>query len=239
MGRATEWKLGLVQIDDNLPLDQLPQGELASLRALADRAGVTLEVGMRGLREDAVAHLEVARTLGSAILRLVIDGPGLEPTPDQVTASLRRLAPALEHAGVTLAIENRDRFPRRRWPRWSGRRRAPGRHLPRHRELLRRAGGTRRGAGEPRPADGQPAPQGLRRPPGPGHKMGFTVEGTPAGDGRLDIPWLLRRLRELGRDPNAILELWVPPEADLEKTVAKELEWARRSLAYLRPLFAG
>ncbi len=60
-----------------------------------------------------------------------------------------------------------------------------------------------------------------------GHKMGFTVEGTPAGDGRLDIPWLLGRLRELGRDPNAILELWVPPEADLEKTVAKELEWAR------------
>jgi 3-oxoisoapionate decarboxylase len=71
-----------------------------------------------------------------------------------------------------------------------------------------------------------------------GHKMGFAIEGTPAGEGRLDVPWLLGRLRALGRAPNAILELWVPPEDDVERTVAKELEWARRSVAYLRPLFA-
>jgi 3-oxoisoapionate decarboxylase len=240
VGRAAEWKLGLVQIDDNLPLDQLPQGDLASLRALADRAGVTLEVGMRGLRENAVArYLEVARTLGSAILRLVIDGPGLEPTPDQVTATLRRLAPALEHAGVTLAIENHDRFPSAALA-----------------EMVRAAESTRVGIclDTVNSFGALEGPAVVLENLGPltvnlhlkdfavrraGHKMGFTVEGTPAGDGRLDVPWLLRRLRELGRDPNAILELWVPPEADLEKTVAKELEWARRSLTYLRPLFAG
>ena len=72
-----------------------------------------------------------------------------------------------------------------------------------------------------------------------GHKMGFAVEGTPAGEGRLDVPWLLGRLRAFGRDPNAILELWVAPEDDVERTVAKELEWAERSVANLRPLFAG
>ena len=67
---------------------------------------------MRGLLDDAVArHLEVARALGSAILPVVIDAPGFEPPPDEVVAALRRLAPALERAGITLAIENHDRFP--------------------------------------------------------------------------------------------------------------------------------
>ena len=39
-----------------------------------------------------------------------------------------------------------------------------------------------------------------------GHLMGFTVEGRPAGQGRLDVPWLLQKLHELGRDPNAIID---------------------------------
>ena len=66
------------------------------------------------------------------------------------------------------------------------------------------------------------------------HMMGFAIEGTPAGQGRLDIPWLLERLRAAGRDPNAIIELWTPPEPDLAATIAKEDAWARESVAYMR-----
>jgi sugar phosphate isomerase/epimerase len=66
--------------------------------------------------------------------------------------------------------------------------------------------------------------------------MGFAIEGTPAGRGRLDVPWLLRTLKEAGRDPNAILELWTPPEPTVEKTVAREDAWAAESIAYLRTL---
>ena len=50
----------------------------------------------------------------------------------------------------------------------------------------------------------------------------------------LDIPWLLGRLREMGRDPNAIVELWTPPEDDVAATIRKEAAWAERSVAYLR-----
>ena len=240
VARAAEWKLGLVQIDDNLPLAPLPERDLRSLRALADHAGVALEVGMRGLLEDTVArYLAVARTLGSTLLRVVVDGPGSEPTPDQVIASLRRLVPALERAGVTLAIENHDRFPSAVLA-----------------EMVRAAGSVRVGVclDTVNSFGALEGPAVVVENLGPltvnlhlkdfvvrraGHKMGFTVEGTPAGAGRLDIPWLLQRLRAFGRDPNAILELWVPPDDDLERTVAKELEWANRSVAYLRPLFAG
>jgi len=66
------------------------------------------------------------------------------------------------------------------------------------------------------------------------HSMGFTIEGRPAGQGQLDIPWLLRRLREMGRDPNAILELWTPPEETLAETMAKEAAWATAGVEYLR-----
>jgi sugar phosphate isomerase/epimerase len=72
-----------------------------------------------------------------------------------------------------------------------------------------------------------------------GHRMGFTIEGRPAGQGRLDVPWLLHRVRGLGRDPNAILELWTPPEGTLAETVAKEAAWAEESVRYLRGLIPG
>jgi 3-oxoisoapionate decarboxylase len=240
VSRAAEWKLGVVQLDDNLPLDQLPARDLASLRAMAEHAGVALEVGMRGLLDDAVArHLELARALGSAILRVVIDAPGFEPDPDEVVASLRRLAPALEQAGVTLAIENHDRFPSRTLAEMVRAAATPwvGICLDTVNSL-----GALEGpalvveALGPLTVNLHLKDFAVRRA---GHKMGFVVEGTPAGQGRLAIPWLLERLRAFGRDPNAILELWVPPEDDVERTVAKELEWARRSIAYLRPLIPG
>ena len=68
--------------------------------------------------------------------------------------------------------------------------------------------------------------------------MGFVVEGRPAGEGHLDIAGLLGRVRAAGRDPNAILELWTPPAATLEATVARERAWAEQSVAFLRTLIA-
>jgi len=240
VGRAAEWKLPVVQIADNLPLDRLSEGDLGALRRLADRAGVALEVGMRGLREEAVLrHLDIAGTLGSPILRAVVDGPGFEPGPEEVVAILRRLVPALERAGVTLAIENHDRFPS---AALAG--------------MVRAAGSGRVGIclDTVNSFGALEGPAVVVETLGPltvnlhlkdfvvrraGHKMGFAVEGAPAGEGRLDIPWLVGRLRALGRDPNAILELWVPPEEDVEQTVSKELEWARRSVETVRPLLSG
>ena len=69
------------------------------------------------------------------------------------------------------------------------------------------------------------------------HLMGFTVTGCPAGQGLLDVPWLLQRLGEFGKCRTAILEQWTIPEPEIEKTIAKENDWANASLEYLKPLF--
>jgi 3-oxoisoapionate decarboxylase len=66
------------------------------------------------------------------------------------------------------------------------------------------------------------------------HMMGFSIEGQPAGRGRLNVLWLLEALHGKGRNPNAILELWTPPDADLAATIAREASWARESVHYLR-----
>ena len=66
--------------------------------------------------------------------------------------------------------------------------------------------------------------------------LGLTIEGCPAGQGMLDIPWLLQELRSNDRDPNAILEQWTPPDERLEDTMAKERRWADDSVKYLRQL---
>jgi sugar phosphate isomerase/epimerase len=68
------------------------------------------------------------------------------------------------------------------------------------------------------------------------HMLGFEVEGMPAGRGMLDVPWLLERLQAFGRDPNAILETWPPPEATIPETITKEDAWVRESIQYLRTL---
>ncbi len=65
-------------------------------------------------------------------------------------------------------------------------------------------------------------------------QLGFLIQGRPAGSGRLDIPGIVSLLQEMGRDPNAILELWTPFEDSIKKTVEKEDSWAAESLSYLR-----
>jgi hypothetical protein len=62
--------------------------------------------------------------------------------------------------------------------------------------------------------------------------MGFVVEGLPAGEGMLNVPWIMEHVGPRCR--SAILEQWTPPEKRLNDTIAKEDEWAKKSIAYLK-----
>jgi hypothetical protein len=60
--------------------------------------------------------------------------------------------------------------------------------------------------------------------------MRFIVEGRPAGQGGLDITRFLNPIKAAGREPNAILELWVPPEQTVNRKITKEQEWAEATV---------
>jgi L-ribulose-5-phosphate 3-epimerase UlaE len=70
----------------------------------------------------------------------------------------------------------------------------------------------------------------------PSHNMGFIIEGTPAGEGVLDIPKIIEMLRKRKKDCNLILELWPTPEENPNATAEKEKAWVRRSMIYLHGL---
>jgi hypothetical protein len=109
--RAADDGLGCVQIADNLPLDALADGERRDLRTLAAETAVAIEVGACGLTPDRLErHLDLAVFFHSPILRFVIDGPGHEPTIDDVVGLVGAALPRLRETGVRLAIENHDRL---------------------------------------------------------------------------------------------------------------------------------
>jgi len=181
-------------------------------------------------------YLALAEHFGSSIVRVVVDTADHQPTEAEIVASMRAVMPAYERAGVCLAIENHDRFRARTLTRLLEQIDSPSVGI---------CLDTVNSFGALEGAEAVLAELGpwvvnlhikdftIDRPD---HKMGFTVEGRPAGQGRLDVPWLLQTLRGLGRDPNAILELWTPPQEDLAATVALEDHWAAASVEYLREL---
>lgn len=234
--RADQLGVRVVQFCDNLPLTALSAGELDSVAAFAGEHGIAIEIGTRGIANPAnlLDHLELAKRFGAPFVRVVVDSQGHEPSPEECVAILRPLLPRFASAGVKLAIENHDRFV-------SATLAAVIDQLGPERAGICLDTVNSFGALEG-PAVVVPtlAPYTLNL-----HvkdftltrvssQMGFTVNGCAAGQGRLDVPWLLGQLRAAGRDVNAILELWTPFGPTLADTLAREAAWAEESVRYLR-----
>ncbi|MHB8521066.1 MAG: sugar phosphate isomerase/epimerase family protein [Limisphaerales bacterium] len=234
---ATRLGVRVVQCGDNLPLTQLPARELEAFETKARARELKIELGTRGLdRDNLRANLKLAQRLGASFLRLVIDRPGDEPSPEETVARLRPLLPECERLGVRLAIENHDRFPSATLARMIE-------DLGRDRVGICLDTVNSFGALE--------GPEVVVERLGEftlclhvkdfvvrrvSHQMGFVIEGCAAGQGRLDVPWLLKTLEKGAPRFNAILETWVPPGDSIEETLARERAWTEQGVRYLRGL---
>lgn len=235
--RAAALGLQLVQLGDNLPLGAMTAAELDSLQAEAKQLKLSVEVGTRGIdHANLHAYLSLALRFRSPILRVVIDTATHHPPPDEVIAMLRAIMPDFEAASVTLAIENHDRFK-----------------VAVLANIVEQIGSPNVGIclDTVNSFGALEGPDVVVDTLGPyvvnlhvkdffiqrhSHNMGFTLEGKPAGQGMLNLPWLLAKLSRFGRDFNTILELWPAPESTLEDTIRKEDQWALESVRYLRTL---
>jgi 3-oxoisoapionate decarboxylase len=232
--KAAALKAPVLQIADNLPLHLLTSSARRDLKKFAAEAGVEIEVGTAGIdREQLLTYLEIAGDFQSPILRTLLDANGQTPTVEESIARLREVMREFEAAGVCLAIENHDRFPARVLSEIIAAVASPkiGVCLDTANSL---------GCGE----DVATVLAGLadrlvnlhikdfqaQRLP---HHKGFTIEGAPAGAGRLDIPALLAAIGER-RQMTAIVELWLSPDDDIEQTIEREDRWATESVAYVR-----
>lgn len=239
LNRAVSKGCPVVQICDNAFPDRLAREERHLLGARAEALGLTMQMGTRGVTPDQLRHfLDVATETKANLVRSMLPqtGPGSE-LPDAI-AMLREAMPAYEEAGVLLSLENHDRHTCREL-----------------RELLERVGSGHLGicldtvnsfgASEDSKRVAEmllPVANCLHIKDYTiervGTKMGFTVLGTPAGSGALEIPDLLTAFAGRPEEYAVILELWTPYINSVAETVELEFRWAEKSLEYLRPYFA-
>lgn len=234
--RARDLGVNVVQYGPNLALDTLSACELDEVLDAAQQYGIEIEVGTRGVE---IAHLErmldFALRCRSKLLRTVGEYEGRQAGASELTPLLRAVEPRFRCAGVRLALENAA---------------VPASELDAalsavNSEFIGITLDT---------VNSLAIPEGTREvartlarwtaclhvkdfiSKREWHMMGFRVEGRPAGEGQLDVPWLLDLLKTEGARCNAILELWPPEQSTLAETVALEQRWARQSIEYLRTL---
>ncbi|MEW6160774.1 MAG: TIM barrel protein [Verrucomicrobiota bacterium] len=201
----------------------------------ARETGIEIETGARGLTPAHLQdYLEISRRLSARLLRFVVDAGNYEPSLDKISGVIHDALPALNEASITLGIENHDRFPcaaLRRLVEDIGSERV-GICLDTANSL-----GAGEGIGE---VLAQLAPVcvnlhikdfAIARLP---HLMGFTVTGRVLGEGMLPLNQVLETIASCGRCETAIVETWPPPESEMSATLAKEKDWAERSVQVLR-----
>lgn len=239
LDRAAELGVQVVQFCERLPMDTLTEAVRLRLAECARSAGIALQVGLRGLATDRLhRYAHIAATLDCTILRVLpadedgVDGPG------EVIRRLRPVVADLRATGCKLAIENHERMD-------SGTLEAIVEDLGTDTVgvCLDVANGLAGLEGRSEVVEAL-APYAInlhvkdfevRRA---WHRMGFLMEGRPAGQGRLDLPWVLARLCAAGRDPDAVVEVWCPPLPTLDETIAEEDRWAVASVGYMRQLLS-
>lgn len=225
----------VIQFGPNLALPDLPDTEREEVVAAIREYGMELEIGTRGvLPTHLLEALEFTRSCGATFLRTVAEVEGGRiPSAQELARSLAEIGDHFAAAGIRLGIENSlmpaeamiasladvgipnlgitlDTVNSLAIPegtREVAERLAPWTHCLHVKDFV------------------------IRRQ---WHSMGFVVEGRPAGQGQLDIPWITRLLSGHDRHANAIIELWVPEQADLEETVRMERDWAAASVAFMR-----
>ena len=237
LNQAVDWGLSCLQIGDNLPLHTFSDERLNALKDNLTRQQVRIEVGARGLTiGNLINYLDISQRLGAPLLRFIIDGPELEPRPQDVIQLLKDFLPEFKKANIILGIENHDRFKARELA-----------------GIMEAVGSDRvgicldcvnsMGAGEgleyvaeilsPYTVNLHIKDFTIERL---SHKMGFTITGAPAGTGMTNVPLLMEKLTQYNRCHSAVLEQWVPRHHDLNKTIQVEREWAEAGVNYLKSL---
>lgn len=231
---AIAHRLDAVQFGDNLPLHEFSGQELTALKQLADAHHIQIQAGTKGLREETIRqYITIGKQVASPFLRMVIDEEDYHPSHATIITVIKNVLPLLKEAGIILAIENHDRFSATDLQQiiiqtdatWVG-------------ICLDTANSF--GAGEgvqeivrvlaPYTVNVHIKDFTIKRVE---HKMGFTIEGTSAGAGMLDIPWLVQELKKAG---SATLEIWSNALETIEETIQREKEWFEKSIDYLKTI---
>ncbi|MGD0129055.1 MAG: TIM barrel protein [Terriglobia bacterium] len=233
--KAQHLGVRVVQYGPNLSLGVLSRRDLEAVKQRSRAWGIEIEIGTRGLvRDHLLGQMELAREVGSTLLRSIPEMEnGRTATMPEIRDHLGAIVQDLEKAEIRLALEN-GRIPAQELSEVLDSLQSPwlgitldtvnSLAIPEGTEQVVRVLARHTMCFHVKDFVIERA----------WHLMGFTVEGRAAGKGQMNFPWILQQLRAAGSTANAILELWPPPQAELEATIAVEQAWAEESIHYLR-----
>ncbi len=235
MKLANEYQIPVVQICDNIPLHTLSHDQLVEIGQTAEKLSIQLEIGTRGVEPEHLdKYLEICKLLKSNILRTILQKNNGYVEVDEAIKLLELSVPKFEKENIYLAIENHERHKACELVRLIKEIDSP---------YVGICLDTVNSFGALEGIDyiiNELTPYTINlhvkdfRIKRLNHNMGFELTGTPAGEGQLDLDYILSQLISHGKDPNAILELWTPLTGDVETTIKKEREWADKSIKFLK-----
>lgn len=237
---AAELGAGVVQLADLASVTQATNAQLSAWRTHATEVNISLEVGMRGIRElEISANLRVCEALGAPLLRTVIDREDDRPALDEARRLLTDRIPTLAAAGVRLAVENHDRVPAVDLAQllanldsyWIGSCLDTVNSLavPEDPSTVVRALA-------PHVINLHAKDFTVRRA---NADLGFRVEGTPLGEGSLNLPQLIGALGGPQAEISVIIESWLPAQPSAREAWRTERRWADASVSYLREVLVA
>ena len=231
--KAVEFDVPSVQICVKPDLARLSNDELQALRTYAETNNKVLEIGTVGSAPDHLLRfLHIAEVLGARLVRTVFSRASSSLSEEQKQIS--QIADDFAQKQITLAIENHEASSFldledlcqkidndyvgvcldtvNSLGRGEGLREVTTALMPFTKCLHVKDFTVVRHTSD----------------------MEMTITGTPAGEGKLDIPAQLQMLHHAQPDASVVLEQWVPMYESLEKTVQIQDMWAAQGIKYLK-----
>jgi len=239
LNKAIELEVNLVQLADNLPLEKLSKTELDELKFFADNNEISLEVGTKGIEEEHLSKmLDIAVQLNSPILRVLPAFFGSSAMMKEVEAKINRVLPLFEKENIVMVLENTEAFKAEEYAGLIQRVDHPNFQMC---VDLANALGIMEGP--------EFVLEKLMPYCGNFHfkdvvvkrsetVMGFTIDGAPAGQGDLSLPWIIEQLKLNQKSPSIIIELWPTWTNTIEETKILEENWTRESVAYMKSIMS-
>lgn len=230
LDKTRDFGCSLFQFCDYAPLHEISVESMGEIARYAERLGIQLELGTRGLRTDHLEHyIALCDAAHAHVLRSMVKAEEAA----QAAESIRTVLPSLERAGVELSLETYEQI-----------------RVPRLVDLVREVDSEHVGICLD-PANSVAAldmPERTIELCAPYTNnihvkdfaftrrdgwIGFTFAGTTLGDGLLDYEALIAATRPSERGINQIVEHWLVWQGDSAATCRLEDEWTQHSLDYL------
>jgi 3-oxoisoapionate decarboxylase len=234
---ASAQNIKRVQVCDNLlePLHQLSKEKWQEIKAVAETYNIQIEVGTRRLTvENLMQYLAIAQFFNAPFLRIVIDDTDYHPSISEVIEVINTVIGDFREANIVLAIENHDRFTVKNLIEIIEK-------TDKNQVAICLDTANSLGAGEgikevveglaPYTINLHVKDFTIKRV---SYKMGFTVEGCAAGEGMLNVPYVLEQLAPYNRCISATLEVWSNPLSTLEASIENEAFLAEKGISYLK-----